>query len=141
MSGERRLNLALLEQALAQFDVSLAEYEAEPERRANRDSVVIHFMLTYELAIQAIKRYVELQSLKDSSGQDVSFQTIIRRADALGVLRTGWPAFGRYRDARNAIAHTYDEQKAIAVVRMARDFRDEARYLLEELKESLSDGE
>ena len=141
MSEERRLNPSFLEQALRQFDASLTEYEKEPERHANRDSVVIHFLLTYELSVQAIKRFVELQSLKDSAGPDIGFQTIIRRADALGVLRTGWPGFGRFREARNAIAHTYDEQKALSVVELAKEFADEARFLLEQLKRSLDDGE
>ena len=134
MTPSPRLDLSFLESALKQFDNALDEFKTEPARRANRDSVVIHFLLTWELSIQAIKRYLELESIKASEVPILSFQTLIRRADALGILRTGWPGFGKYREARNAIAHTYDEQRALAVVSMASDFAEEARVLLRNLQ-------
>ena len=141
MSPSGRLDPSFLEQALKQLETALAEYKAEPQRKANRDSVVMHFLLTWELAVQAIKRYLELESLKSAEVPTLSFQTMIRRADALGILRTGWPGFGKYRDARNAIAHTYNEDLALAVVAMAFDFAQEARILLENLKLRLGDDE
>ena len=140
MSDSNRLDLSLLEQALSQFDTALSEYTAEPERRANRDSVVMHFLFTYELAVQAMKRYLELQSLKSAEVQDISFQTLIRRADAHGLVRTGWPGFGRFRDSRNAIAHTYNEKRALEIVAMAGEFAAEAHFLLANLKRRLADG-
>lgn len=140
MSDATRLDLSLLEQALGQFDASLSEYAHEPQRRANRDSVVMHFLFTYELAIQAIKRYLELQSLQSSEVPDISFQTLIRRADAHGLVRTGWPGFGKFRDARNAIAHTYNEKRALEIVAMAGEFAAEARLLLNNLRGKLADG-
>ena len=99
MSGTNRLDLSFLSQTLSQFKLALAEYDEEPGRRANRDSVVIHFLIVYELAIQAIKRYVELESLKPDEVPESGFQTMIRRADELGVVRNGWPAFRKFRDA------------------------------------------
>jgi nucleotidyltransferase substrate binding protein (TIGR01987 family) len=141
MSDTSRLDLSFLRQALKQFDTALAEYAMEPERRANRDSVVIHFLLTYDLFIQAVKRYLALQSVKDSELPDISFQTIIRRADAHGLLRTGWPGFGKYRDARNAIAHTYNEKRAMAVVEFANEFASESRFLLDSLERRLADAQ
>jgi nucleotidyltransferase substrate binding protein (TIGR01987 family) len=142
MSDSRRLDLSFLEQASKQFDTSLAEYEAEPQRCAYRDSVVMHFLFTYELAIQAIKRYLELESLKSAAeGSTIGFQTLIRRADALGIVQTGWPGFGRFRDARNAVAHTYDEKRALEVTRMAKEFAEEVRFLLDQLEGRVADGE
>jgi nucleotidyltransferase substrate binding protein (TIGR01987 family) len=141
MSSSSRLDLSFLRQALKQFDTALGEYASEPGRRAYRDSAVMHFLLTYELSIQAIKRYLELQSLKESELPDISFQTIIRRADDLGILRTGWPGFSKYRDARNTIAHTYNEQRALAVVELAKDFALEARFLLDGLERRHTDDE
>ena len=79
------LDLSFLESALRQFATALDEFKTEPARRANRDSVVIHFLLTWELSIQAIKRYLELESIKSSELPIISFQTLIRRADALGI--------------------------------------------------------
>ena len=141
MSSSPRLDLSYLDQVLKQFDTALAEYAAEPNRRANRDSIVMHYLLTWELSIQAIKRYLELESLKSSEVPTLSFQTMIRRADALGILRTGWPGFGKFRDARNAIAHTYDERHAREVVTMATEFAQEARILLENLQGRMSNVE
>lgn len=140
MTESNRLDLSFLERALSQFDVSLSEYAAESERRANRDSVLVHFLLTYELVIQAIKRYLELESLKSAEALDMSFQTMIRRADAMGLLRTGWPGFSSFREARNAIAHTYDEQRAVKVVGTAKEFAGEAHFLLGTLKGRMDDG-
>lgn len=141
MSNASRLDLSFLRQALSQLRAALADYRSEPERRANRDSVVMHFLLTWELSIQAIKRYLELESLKSSEVPGLSFQTMVRRADALGILRTGWPEFAKFRDARNAIAHTYDEGRALAVVNMAEEFADEAAILLENISRRLSDAQ
>jgi nucleotidyltransferase substrate binding protein (TIGR01987 family) len=134
MSDTKRLDLSFLKQALKQFDVAISEYEAEPDRRANRDSVVMHFLFTFELTMQAIKRYLELESLKSGEVSDLSFQTIIRRADDLGIVRTGWPGFSKFRDARNAIAHTYTEQRALSVVGWAKEFAAESHFLLEVLE-------
>ena len=141
MSASSRLDLSFLDQSLKQFDTALAEYRDEPQRRANRDSVNMHFLFTWELSIQAIKRYLELESLKAADLPIISFQAMIRRADALGILRTGWPDFGKFRDARNAIAHTYNEERALAVVAIAAHFAEEAHFLLENLKERLTDDE
>lgn len=134
MSDHNRLDLSFLTQALSQFKLALVEYRDEPERRANRDSVVIHFLIVYELAIQAIKRYVELESLRPDEIPEISFQTMIRRADELGIVRNGWPAFRKFRDARNTVAHTYTEQRALEVVAFAKEFADEADFLLGELE-------
>ena len=141
MSGPNRLDLTFLSQALSQFRIALAEYKEEPGRRANRDSVVMHFLIVYELAIQAIKRYVELESLKPDEVPEISFQTMIRRADELQIVRNGWPAFRKFRDARNMIAHTYTEQRALEVVAFARDFADEASFLLVQLERRQVDAE
>ena len=141
MSGLNRLDSSFLSQALGQMKLALLEYTEEPGRRANRDSVVMHFMIVYELAIQAIKRYVELESLKPDEVPEIGFQTMVRRADELKILRTGWPAFRRFRDARNTIAHTYTEKRALEVVALAREFVDEADYLLTQLERRQSDGE
>ena len=141
MSEPRRFNLSFLEQALRQFDLALAEYRDEPERRAYRDSVALHYQIVWELVYQAIKRYLELESLKASEVPTLSFQTFIRRADALGILRTGWPGFGKFRDARNAIAHMYDQARANLIAQAAPEFAEEARFILDTLKGRLRDEE
>jgi nucleotidyltransferase substrate binding protein (TIGR01987 family) len=141
MSDARRLDTSVLEQALSQFEAALAEHAAEPQRRAFRDSVIMHYLFTYELVVQAIKRYLELESLKSAEVGDLTFQSLIRRADDLGLVRTGWPEFGRFREARNAIAHTYNERRALEVLGVAKEFASEARVVLDNLKRRLADGQ
>lgn len=141
MSDERRLDPSVLEQALGQFDSALAEHAAEPDRRAFRDSVIIHYLFTYELVIQAIKRYLELHSTNSGEVDLLSFQTLIRRADDLGLVQTGWPEFNKFREARNAVAHTYNEQRAQQVLGIATEFATEARFLVDTIKRRLADGQ
>jgi nucleotidyltransferase substrate binding protein (TIGR01987 family) len=140
MSDSRRLDLSVLKQALHQFESALADHAAEPQRRANRDSVIMHYLFTYELAIQAIKRYVEMESLKSVDAGDLTFQGLIRRADDLAIVRTGWPEFSKFRTARNAVAHTYNEQRALEVLGVAKEFAAEARILLNNLEGRLANG-
>jgi hypothetical protein len=135
MSEPRRLNLSLLERALQQLETALREQAEEPARRAFRDSVVMHYLFTCEPAIQAIKRFVALQSLKSNGDEELSFQKVIRRADELGVLGTGWPEFNRYREGRNAVTHTYSETQAMAVLDLAATFTADVRHLLLRIRE------
>ena len=50
-----------------------------------------------------------------------------------------WEDFIVFRDARNAIAHTYSEQRAQSVVQLASGFADNVEFLLGQLKVKLSD--
>jgi hypothetical protein len=140
MSSERRLDLEPLRSALSQFDVALSDLRDEPDRRANRDSVALHYMIVWNFLVQAITRYIELQSIKTFEAFDASFQKLIRRADALGLVKTGWPEFGRFRDARNVIAHMYDEPRAKIIVDAAPAFSAEAHFVLDTLARREADG-
>lgn len=141
MIDERRLDLKLLKRALSQFDLALSDLRDEPDRRSNRDSVALHYMIVWNLLIQAITRYLELQSAKTFEASDASFQKLIRRADALGIVQTGWPDFGRFREARNAIAHMYDEPRANMIVQAAPGFAAEAHFVLDTLERREADEE
>lgn len=134
MSDERRLDLGLLERALAQFKRALAEYALHSHEEAYRDSVVMRYVFTYELCIQALRRYVQLEHRKPMPEDELRTPRVIRRANALGVVRSEWEEFAAFRDARNAVAHTYSEAKAIAVVTVAARFADEAQYVLDQVR-------
>ena len=138
MSDQQRLDLGLLERALAQLKRALAEYAVHPQTEAYRDSVVMRFMFTYELCMQVMMRYVQLEHKKPVPESELTTPRIVRRANALGVLRGEWEAFSAFRDARNAVAHAYSEAKAIRVAELASRFADEAQFLFDKLKERLS---
>lgn len=135
MSDDRRLDLGLFERALTQFKRALKEYGAHPKEEAYRDSVVMRYVFTYELCIQALRRYVQLEHRKPMPEDELTTPRIIRRANALGVVRSEWEEFAVYRGARNAVAHTYSEAKAIEVAATAARFADEAQFVLDQIKE------
>ncbi len=137
MSDERRLDLTLLERALSRLNQALKDYDAHPESDSLRDSVIIRFVFTYELLVQVLFRYVELQHRKFTPESEMTKAKLIRRANDLGILRMEWEEFVRFRDARNGVAHAYSEAKALRVVELAHAFAEEAEYLLLHTKERL----
>ena len=135
MSDNRRLDLSLLEQALGRLTHAIASYDANPQIEPLRDSVVIRYVFTYELFMQVVARYIEQQHLKFTPESEMTKSKLIRRANDLGVLRVEWEEFVKFRDARNQVAHTYSESKAVHVVELAHYFAAEAQYLLDRIKE------
>lgn len=138
MSDERRLDLSLLEQALDRLNQALKDYDAHSESYSLRDSVVIRFVFTYELLVQVLFRFVEMQHRKATPESEMTKAKVVRRANDLGVLRVEWEEFVRFRDARNGVAHAYSEAKALRVVEVAHAFAEEAEYLLLHTKEKLN---
>lgn len=137
MSDERRLDLSLLERALGRLSQALRDYDAHPESDSMRDSVVIRFVFTYELLVQVLFRFVELQHHKFTPESEMTKAKVVRRANDLGILRMEWEEFVRFRDARNGVPHAYSEAKALRVVEFAHTFAEEAEYLLLHTKERL----
>ncbi len=139
MSDQQRLDLGLLERALAQLKRALADYAVHPDIEAYRDSVVMRFVFTYELCVQVILRFVQLEHPKPVPESELTLPRLIRRANALGILEEEWEQFSVYRNARNAVAHAYDELKAKRVVQLAPGFAAQAQYLLASVREKLND--
>ena len=139
MSDERRLDLRLLERALAQLRHALGEYAAHSQTEAFRDSVVMRFVFTYELCVQVLRRYVQMEHLRPLPEDELRTARVIRRANALKILRPEWEEFAAFRDARNAVAHTYSEAKAVAVATLAARFAEEAQYVLDQVRLRLND--
>lgn len=134
MIDEPLLDLSLLENALTQFRLALNEYQSHLEIRAYRDSVVIHFVIVYNLTVQVIFRYVQQQSLKIKHSDDLSLPRAVRRALDLGVIQCEWEQFVQYSKARNSVAHVYDLAKAEYLVALAPALEADAAFLLSTVK-------
>lgn len=80
MSDQQRLDLDLLERALARLKRALTDYAMHPETEAYRDSVVIRFVFTYELCMQVMTRYVRLEHTKPVPESELTTPRIVRRA-------------------------------------------------------------
>ena len=139
MSDERRLDPGLLEKALTQLQRALVDYDAHPEMEAYRDSVVMRFVFTYELCMQVLRRYVQLEHSKPLPDEELTTARVVRRANALGILQSEWESFVLFRDARNSVAHSYSEAKAMRVAELAASFAREAQVVLDRVKAKLND--
>ena len=65
----------------------------------------------------------------------MAFQDLTRRGNERGLLLGDWPAWGKYRDIRNAVSHAYNEAKALNVVAGVDPFLAQAKDLRDPLKQ------
>ena len=59
----------------------------------------------------------------------MTFPTLIRTASEMGLLRSGWDVWYRFREARNLTSHVYNEDVARQVVDQIPCFAEEADYI------------
>ena len=70
-------------------------------------------------------------NLKDR--EHITFPMLIRTASQDGVLNEGHDVWHRFREARDRTSHTYNEEQALAVVRIVPEFLVEVRFLHDRL--------
>ena len=135
-----RLDLSPLENAVAQLEDGLVQYDSEivhefPQiRNQMRAGAIQAFEFTYELSFGMIKRYLEQMSANPAEIDDLSFRDLIRRAWRQGLLRSELDSWLRYRANRGTTSHTYNDERAERVFQGIPEFLEEARYLLKELQ-------
>lgn len=128
-----KLELSSFEKALASLDEALAEYD-RTQSQFVKDACIQRFEYTYELAHKLLKRQLEAMSPNPSEIDQMSFPDMIRTGAERGLLANGWDEWRRFRDARNATSHAYNEKKANEVFVRIPAFRDEAAFLLAQLQ-------
>lgn len=137
MKDGESLSLSALEKAITSLNEIVKRYKNEEHDTAVRDSVIKRFEYTYSLSLKMINRYF-VSVLPDTKNVDeMGFNDIIRTAYKMGLLLNDLEKWVEYRTERNTTAHEYDESKAIEVINAAIAFKDEAEYLLNELKKRL----
>lgn len=129
-----KLELSSFEKALASLDEALAEFD-RTQSQFVKDACIQRFEYTYELAHKLLKRQLEAMSPNPSEIDQMSFPDMIRTGAERGLLANGWDEWRRFRDARNATSHAYNEKKANEVFVRIPAFRDEAAFLLARLQE------
>ncbi len=129
------LDLSALKKAIDSLNRSLEKLKTMPEDEFIRDSCIQRFEYTYELCGKFLRRYLETSEPSADVIEQMSFPTLIRTANERGLLLNDWSVWIGYRDKRNITSHTYDEEKADAVIQVIPDFYAEARYLLSHLEE------
>lgn len=121
-----------LEKSIAFATSEMAENDAELFEQF-RNSVIQCFEFTYELSHKMLVRHLETTSANPEAIDLSTFQTIIRIGNEKGLLRSDWPTWRDYRQARSNTSHTYNRSKAEAVYKIAFDFLAEAKYLHQQL--------
>lgn len=101
-----------------------------------RDSMIQRFEYTYSLSLKMIKRYFSTSAFVFENIESMTFNNMIRQANKMGLLRSNLEKWDNYRQKRNLTSHTYDETIALEVIAIIEDFAQEAKYLLEKLKEN-----
>ena len=134
------LDLAPLENALAQLEEGLVMYDSDivrqhPEiRNQMRAGAIQAFEFTYELSVRMIQRYLEQVSANPAEVDRLEFRSLIRRASEQGLLRSDLTAWMEHRRNRGLTSHVYNEAMAERVFQAAQDFLGEVRHLLRELQ-------
>ena len=126
------LDLTSLDKAVQSLKKSIIRFEMEHDDDIVRDSVIQRFEYTYSLALRFIQRYLALNM--PIPEEELTFNNIIRKADRIGLLKQDLSVWCEYREMRNITSHTYNEDKAVLVSKVAIRFLDDAEYLLHELK-------
>lgn len=129
-----KLELSSFEKALVSLDEALTEFD-RTQSQFVKDACIQRFEYTYELAHKLLKRQLEAMSANPSEIDQMSFPDVIRSGAERGLLANGWDEWRRFRDARNATSHAYNEKKANEVFVRIPAFRDEAAFLLARLQE------
>ena len=130
-------DLDLFGRCLDRLDDMLQRAKNEPEDEAVRDSVIKRFELAYELAHRTLTKFLVATAPSAERITGYDFQDLIRKGDQQRLLRTGWPEWKRFREARNRTVHTYREEIAIEVAADAREFALEGRVLFNNISQRM----
>lgn len=135
-----KLDFTPLKNAICQLEESLS-YATSPMAQMDkglfrqfRNSAIQCFEFTYELSHKMLRRYLQETSADMEQIDLGTFQNLIRLGNERRMLRSDWPRWRMYRQARNDSSHTYDEEKAETIYTIIPDFLEEARYLYQRLE-------
>ncbi len=134
------LDLTSLTQAYAELVDALKYYNsplAQTDKNLQRhlmSGTIQAFEFTYELVIKFIRRYLELTEPSRETIVSMTFPTLIRTANARGLLiTTDITIWKQFRDARNITSHTYDKIKANEVMSVIPLFIDACKQFIDTL--------
>lgn len=128
-----KLDLSAVEKALHRLDEALKRCVKNNDDQL-RDGCIQRFEYCYELSVKTLRRFLEVSGEAKELIDALSFPDLIRVGNEKNLLRSDWPIWKTYRDARNATSHTYNEKKAQEVFSVIPDFYLEALFLLNTLK-------
>ena len=132
-----KLDLTSFEKALNRLREVIEIYNSDKTNLITRDSMIQRFEYTYSIALKMIKRFLSQGAFVENI-DGMTFNEMVRLANKMNLLKSNLEIWTIFREKRNLTSHTYDEQIALNVVEVIPDFKDEAEFLLNKLKERLS---
>lgn len=132
-----KIDFTPLEKAIKSLDEIIERYNRESYDDAIRDAIIKRFEYTYSLSLRFLNRF--LKQMLPEIEDNLTFNEIIRESNRFGLLKTNLEEWTLYRQKRNMSSDTYDEDEAKSLVVVIQNFRDEAHFLLEQLKKNIND--
>lgn len=127
------LDITPLAKALMRLVEGYDRYLLDVSDTQIRDGLIQRFEFTYEISHKMIKRNLEMTSPSPEMYDGMPFPDLIRSANEQHWLKGNWNTWKIFREMRGKSSHTYDENIAVAVVKIIPDFIAEAQALLAQL--------
>lgn len=130
------LELSGLHKAIDSLEEALRLADEVPENidfDIVRDSVIQRFEYTYELSWKLLQRWIKL-NVSPADADPRTKKDLFRLAAKKQMIAAPEPWF-EFAEARNAVAHTYNESKADYVFTIAKQFLPVAKALFEQLEQ------
>ncbi len=130
------LDLTSLRNAVRSFDKSLKHLSGLSEDddffETMRAGVIQNFEFTFELCRKFMRRWLE--NNPGLLGSDIITNKVIFRLSAQEKLIDNPVEWFRFQEARNISSHTYDEEKAEKVLKVAIEFLPSTKQFLSNLE-------
>lgn len=128
------LDFTALENSLQRLGEVVEIYKKNPQDTIVRDSLIQRFEFTYSITLKTLRKYFIERAFIVDDVNKLSFNEMVRTAMQLNLLKSDLEKWTEFREMRNLISHTYDENVALKVSGIVPDFYEEITYLLKELK-------
>lgn len=128
------LDFTALENSLQRLGEVVEIYKENPQDTIVRDSLIQRFEFTYSITLKTLRKYFIERAFIVDDVNKLSFNEMVRTAMQLNLLKSDLAKWTEFREMRNLISHTYDENVALKVSGIVPDFYEEITYLLKELK-------
>lgn len=128
------LDFTALENSLQRLGKVVEIYKKNPQDTIVRDSLIQRFEFTYSITLKTLRKYFIERAFIVDDVNKLPFNEMVRTAMQLNLLKSDLAKWTEFREMRNLISHTYDENVALKVSGIVPDFYEEITYLLKELK-------
>lgn len=119
-----------LESQVSQLRAALARSLAHPDDDMLRDGLLHRFECIYDVLHRVLARDLAAQKICTPEPVHFTFETLINAAHRRDTVRSGWPEWQVFREARGTAPHAYAAQSAAPVVAVIPRFLDEIGYFM-----------